>query len=169
MVSCGAADVPSAPVKVPVSVPVEAVQLEAQAWAVPAMPVTRAGGRLHLEDLHLFPEDDLMWTAFQHVLTDWEDCTNRHPDGCGYLVAEVDRRLHSLKFHTRMYVHTIEGPLGQCLADNMHGLHAGKKLPPELGYVVAVGVAPSAEELPGCIDGIAAPTESYLRSRRQKP
>ena len=107
-----------------------------------------------------------MWTAFQHVLTDWEDCAVRHPDGCGYLVAEVHRGLHSLKFQTRWYVNTIQGPLTQCLADNMHGLHAGRHLPPELSYVVAVGVAPSAQDLPGCIDGIDAPTERYLRTRR---
>ena len=33
-------------------------------------------------------------------------------------------------------------------------------------YIAAVGVAPSAEEMAGCIEGIEAPTEQYLRSRK---
>ena len=135
-------------------------------WVMPTFPMTRADGRLQITDLYLSPEDSFMWDAIQGVLAGWDQCMMQHADGCGYMVFGVSGDRHSLAYSKAWYADALDGPLEECLSRQVENLKTTEETPVGHQYIAAVGVAPSAEEMAGCIEGIEAPTEQYLRSRK---
>ena len=135
-------------------------------WEMPAYPLSLAEGRLQIYDLYLYPTNSYMWDAMADVFEAWEVCMTEHLDGCGYQVFEVASDRHRLGYSKSWYYDRLDGPLEACLARGSERFRGSQETPVDHLYVVAIGVASSAEEMAGCTEGIEAPTQLYLRERR---
>ena len=106
-----------------------------------------------------------MWDAIQGVLAGWDQCMTQHAEGCGYMVFGVSGDRHSLAYSKAWYADALDGPLEECLSRQVENLKTTEETPVGHQYIAAVGVAPSAEEMAGCIQGIESPTAGRRSSR----
>ena len=135
-------------------------------WVMPQYPQDLVDGRLRIFDLYLSPTNSFMGESIEGVFEAWEACLHEYAEGCGYQVFAISTDRHRLGYSQSWYEDQLDGPIEECLARGAEQLRQSKETPPGHFYVVALGVAPSANEMTNCIEGIEEPTQEYLRARR---